>query len=88
MAERYLKLKCLTYASEVIKHSRTICAARKVSRRIKGKEKVTLRWALTGRVKNRIIRVIIERVGTGKYKFLSVMPHNKRLITKKRRRRS
>ena len=88
LSERYLKLKCLIYVPEVIKNSREIFTVRKATKKVKGKIKVTVRWALTWKVNQEVVRVIAERVGTGKCKFLSVMPHNKRLKTKKRRRRS
>ena len=51
LSERYMKLKCLTYVPEVIKKCKSIFVVRKVSRKIKGKWKETIRWALVYEVK-------------------------------------
>ena len=46
---------------------------------VKGKQKSIVQYELTHMVsKNKTIRVIVEKIGLGKIKFLSVMPHDKK----------
>ncbi len=81
--EQYLKLKCLEYAPEVIKKCALVSETRQLEKRIKGKLKSVTHYELIHEVlPGKQIRVIVEKVGTGKYKFLSVMPHKRK--TKKR----
>lgn len=89
--EQYMKLQCLKYAKTVIKKSRNISSVRKIKRKVKGKLKTTTYYELVHEVlKNAKIRVIVERVGNGKYKFRSIMPHNnhsKKILSKTKKRR-
>jgi hypothetical protein len=77
--EQYLKLKCLSYAPEVIKKSTVLADTRNYEIKIKGKKKPYIHYAVAYEIeKGKEIRVIVSRFGKGKYKFLSVMPHNKK----------
>lgn len=71
VGERILKLRCLTFAPEVIKKCVLISETRQT-------EKV-IHYELVHEVsKGKKIRVIIEKPSMGKYKFLSVMPHDRK----------
>jgi|GEM_PF-1111341 len=77
--ERYMKLKCLPYAPQVIKKCTSISEVRKVKRRIKNKLKNATHYELIHEVHpGKKIRVIVEKIGNGKYRFMSVMPHDKK----------
>lgn len=79
ISEQYLKLMCLTHAPDVIKNCTIITETRKIRRKLKGKWKEGVRYELVHEiVAGKKIRVIVERLGTGKHKFLSVMPHDKK----------
>lgn len=79
ISEQYMKLQCLVYVPDVIKNCMRITDTRLVLRNIKGKLKKAKHFELVYEVSTGAkIRVIIEKVGTGKHKFKSVMPHNKR----------
>ncbi len=78
LSEQYLKLCCLDYAKEVIEKCVVISQTRVINRKIKGVEKTVTRYGLVHQISDgRRIRVILERIGDGKLKFLSVMPHDK-----------
>lgn len=77
--EQYMKLKCLPNAPQVIKKCIHISEIRKVKRRVKKKLKDAIHYELVHEVSpDKKIRVIIEKIGTGKYKFMSIMPHNRK----------
>ncbi len=79
ISEKFMKLQCLTYAPQVIKECLTISETRKIEKRIKNKLKSGFHYELVSEVcKDKKIRVIVEKIGTGKHKFLSVMPHDRK----------
>lgn len=81
--EQYMKLQCLKYVPEVIKKCEFISETRQINKTIKGKLKSVVYYELVHEVlPGKHIGVIIEKVGSGKYRFLSVMPHREK--TKKR----
>ena len=85
--EQFLKLRCLTYAPIVIQKCALVSETRQIQKRIKGKLKSGVHYELAYEVSKGInIRVIVEKIGTGKHKFLSVMRHDhpKKLKNKKR----
>lgn len=78
IGEQYMKLMCLPFVPDVIKNCPQI-STRKVTRVVKGKKKQGIHYQLVHEIKPKVkIRVVIERLGTGKYRFLSVMPHDKK----------
>ncbi|KKP86223.1 MAG: hypothetical protein UR89_C0029G0008 [Candidatus Roizmanbacteria bacterium GW2011_GWA2_35_8] len=77
--EQYLKLINLQYAPDVIKKASLISETRKVKRRVKNKLKDAIHYELVYEVNlGKKIRVIVEKIGSGKPKFRSIMPHNKK----------
>lgn len=77
--EQFMKLKCLLFATLVLQNSEFIADTRTIKVKRKGKEKIIIHHVLVHEVTKGVkIRVVVERVGTGKFKFLSVMPHNKK----------
>ena len=83
--EQFLKLKCLTYAPVVIQKCTLVSETRQIKKRVKGKSGVHYELAYEVSRGNNI-RVIIEKIGMGKHRFLSVMRHNhpRKLKNKKR----
>lgn len=82
--EQYMKLKHLAYVPDVIRKCTKVNAIRKVKKMVKGVEKDTTQYELVHEfTKVKSVRVIIEKVGDGKHKFLSVMPHNATSKSKK-----
>ncbi len=76
-AEQFLKLKCLSMVPEVVKNCSKKANIRKMRRKVKGKWKNGFHFELVHEIKKGAsVRVIVERIGTGRYKFWSVMPHN------------
>lgn len=72
-----MKLQCLTHAPLVIQKCTLVSETRLIERNIKGKKKSGIHYELAYEVKaGEKIRVIIEKIGTGKHRFLSVMRHN------------
>lgn len=85
LSERYMKLKCLEHAPEVIKKCNVISETRQLEKKIKGRSKKVIYHELVYGIKKGIkIRVIVEKIGAGKLKFFSAMPHNNRSKPKKR----
>ena len=77
--ERYIKLIHLRHVPTVIQWCKLVSETRQVTKKIKGKEKTAVQYELVYEVKKRLkVRVVIERIGTGKHKFHSVMPHDKK----------
>ncbi|MCL4353138.1 hypothetical protein M1615_01545 [Patescibacteria group bacterium] len=86
ISEQFMKLQCLTHAPLVIRKCAFISETRLIERNIKGKKKLGVHYELVYEVKaGEKIRVIVEKIGTGKHKFLSVMRHNGRRKNKKHR---
>ena len=84
ISEQFMKLQCLTHAPLVIQKCTLVSKTRLIERSIKGKKKSGVHYELVYEVKvGEKIRVIIEKIGTGKHKFLSVMRHNKTHKNKK-----
>lgn len=76
--EQFMKLKCLFEAPKVIKACAVISDTRKLKRKINGVLKDVTRYELVHEIEKGIkMRVVVERIGTGRHKFLSIMPHNK-----------
>ena len=74
-----MKLMCLEHAPAVIANCSLVTQIRSSTRIIKGRKKQVLQYELTHKVRQNVeIRVIIEQVGQGKHKFVSIMPHNKK----------
>lgn len=70
---------CLSHAPEVVRKSTQIVEVRSITKKIKGIEKQVVHYELAHVVKvKEDLRVIVERIGAGKYKFLSIMPKGKR----------
>lgn len=85
ISEQFMKLQCLTHAPLVIKKCTVISEIRQIERNIKGKKKSGVHYELVHEVSpGEKIRVIVEKMGTGKYRFLSVMRHGRKLKNKKR----
>ena len=79
LSEQFMKLKCLQYAPEVIKKCSLIAPARNIRKKKKGKWKKGIQYELVYSIsKRKKIRVIVEKLGKGSHKFLSVMPHDRR----------
>ena len=77
--EQFLKLSCLAHVPKAIEQCQTILSVRKLKKKIRGKYKKVAHYGLIGKIKRDLtIRVIVEKVGRGKCKFLSVMPHDKK----------
>lgn len=71
VGERLMKLRCLTFAPEVIKKCTLISETRQTDK--------IIHYELVHEVsKDKKIRVIIERTDSGRNKFLSVMPHDRK----------
>ncbi|MBU1084815.1 MAG: hypothetical protein ABIJ43_00350 [Candidatus Beckwithbacteria bacterium] len=76
---------CLAYAPWVIKNCKRISQTREVQKKVKGKFKNSIQYELACFIKNEgKVKVVVEKIGTGKYKFLSIMRHKRRSKTKKR----
>ena len=79
LSERYMKLMSLEHAKTVITSCTFVSQSRIVRRKIKGTLRDVVRHELVHEVKQGVqIRVVVEKIGTGKAHFLSVMPHNRR----------
>lgn len=78
VSEQYMKLMCLHHAPAIIKNC-TEFVSRKAKRKIKGVWKEVVRYSLVYEVSKGVkMRAVVERVGTGKCVFLSIMPHDKK----------
>ena len=85
LSERFMKLKCLDYATEVLANCNVILKTRESQGKIKEKYKKIIWHELVYEVKKGTkVRVIVEKRGSGKNTFLSIMPHDKRSKPKKR----
>lgn len=72
--EQFMKLQCLKHAPLVIEKCSLVSETRSIERKIKGKKKSGIHYELIYEVTSgEKIRVIVEKIGTGKHKFLSVM---------------
>ena len=77
ISEQFMKLACLTHAPLVIQKCTFISETRLIERIVKKKRKSGIHYGLVYEVSPRVkIRVIVEKIGTGKHKFLSVMRHS------------
>lgn len=84
ISEQFMKLQCLIHAPLVIQKCMLISETRAIERNVKGKRKSGLHYELVYEVTpGEKIRVIVEKIGTGKHKFLSVMRHGRRVKNKK-----
>jgi hypothetical protein len=72
--EQYLKLSCLIHVPDVIKDCKGIAAEKITKEKVKEKVKEIREVALVSENKQKEkIKVIIQKVGSGKYTFRSVM---------------
>jgi len=86
IAEQYLKLSILKYAPVVVAKCKKAEAVRYLEKNVKGKTKNVIHYALVYMVSTNVqVRVIIEKTGNGAPKFLSVMPHDKKSKSTKKR---
>lgn len=84
LSEQYMKLMCLDYAPTVISQSKTIRSVRVIKKTIESKQKDITLFAISYEIaEGKSIRVILERLGSGKLHFLSIMPDSKRSKHKK-----
>lgn len=84
ISEQFMKLQCLTHAPLVIQKCTLVSETRQIVKNVKGKRKSGVHHELIYEVTaEEKIRVIVEKIGTGKNKFLSVMRHNKKSKNKK-----
>lgn len=85
LSERWLKLVFLEYVPDVIKNCSITVETRKGRRKIWGKYKKILCYKLVHEISpGKKVRVIVEKIGNGKCKFKSVMPHDKKSKIKSR----
>lgn len=83
--EQFLKLSCLKYVVEVIANCARVSETRNGYRNVRGVTKRVVRYELIHKVAANVrIRVILERVGSGRLTFLSIMPHDRKSKPKKR----
>lgn len=84
ISEQFMKLQCLVHAPLVIQKCTLVSKTRLIEKNVKEKKKSGVHYELVYEVKpGEKIRVIVERIGTGKHKFLSVMRHGRRQKNKK-----
>lgn len=77
--EQKLKLKSFPYVPRVLERCKRISDVRKVKRIIKGTVKEVFQYELIHEASPQMkIRVNVEKIGTGKHRFKSVMPHTKK----------
>lgn len=76
-AEQYLKLIHLTDVKAVLKYSVLIDETRKVRKKVKDKWKDVIQYEIICAIKGVRVSVVVEKVGDGKHKFLSVFPTKK-----------
>jgi hypothetical protein len=78
-----LKLVFLEYVPDVIRNCSITVETRQGKRKIWGKYKKILCYKLVHEISpGKKVRVIVEKIGNGKCKFKSVMPHDKKSKTK------
>ena len=83
--EQYLKLMNLGYAPYILKECEQVAEIRPVRKKVKGKWKDGYHYELTCDIENvGKVSVIVEKIGDGKHKFLSVFPLFKKRKSKKR----
>ena len=84
ISEQFMKLRCLTHAPLVIQKCAFVSETRLIVKNVKGKRKSGVHFELVYEVSpGERIRVVVEKIGTGKHKFLSVMRHGRRVKNKK-----
>ena len=76
-SEQYMKLMRLQHAKTVLKYSTYVDEKRKNRKKVKGKWKKVIQTEVVYEIKGEKISVIVEKVGKGHSKFLSVFPTNK-----------
>lgn len=81
--EQYLKLINLKYVPEILKTSKHIAEVRVIQRKIKKVFKKAICYEVVGMCDGKKLGIIVERIGTGKFKFKSIMTYYKRRKTKK-----
>lgn len=75
--EQWLKLKSFPYVRRVVERCKKVSEVRKVNRVIKGSIKEVTQFELIHEaIPQTKIRVVIEKIGSGKYVFRSVMPNS------------
>lgn len=77
--EQYMKLMCISYITSVVQNAQKISETRIIKRKIHNEWKNTIYYELVYEVYPEMnIRVILEKTGSGKIKFKSVMPNDKK----------
>jgi len=84
-SEQYLKLKCLDHAAAVIGGCASVSKVRPIIKKIKGRDRTGFQYELVHEIApDKKMRVIVEKIGNGKHKFVSIMWHDHRSKPKKR----
>lgn len=91
-AEQYMKLKNLTHVKAVLKYSTQIDDRRINRKKVKDKWKDVIQTEIVHELKGIKVSVIVEKVGEGNTKFLSVFPTErflppKRILPKRKTRK-
>lgn len=82
--EQYMKLSLLVFAPNVIKNSTNISKTKREKRKIRGIVKNVIQYELVHQVeKNKQVRVVVQKIGKGKHRFFSIMPHDHKSKHKK-----
>ena len=76
-SEQYLKLMHLNNVKAVLTYSTMVKEVRTVRKNVKGKWKDAVLSEVVHEIKGTEISVIVEKVGLGNHKFLSVFPTKK-----------
>lgn len=76
--EQYMKLEYVVFAPQVVKNAREVSTTRRFVKRFRGIDKTVIQYSLVYRVQaDKKARVVVEKAGNGKIKFLSIMPNRK-----------
>lgn len=75
--EQYMKLMYLNDVPAILKYSEQIDERRKTRKKVKNKWKNVIQTEVVHIIKGKKISVIVEKVGDGATKFLSVFPSKK-----------
>lgn len=78
-SEIYLKLTYLKYVPKALQNCEKICEVRCMEIKVKNKIKKCFQYELYYEKSPKIkLGVLIQRIGTGKYAFLSIIPYRKK----------
>jgi hypothetical protein len=71
--EQYKKLMCLMHAKAVLKYSKQVTETRTVRKKVKDEWKEAIQSEVVCEIKGEKISVIVEKVGDGHLKFMSIL---------------